>query len=65
MIKVSEVLKDKNDKDKKDKAKKTASKAKKNEEYLKRPDVQEAESVLLDLIQVEDVKPSTGKQASK
>lgn len=65
LIKVSEVLKDKNDKDKKDKAKKTASKAKKNEEYLKRPDIQEAESVLLDLIQLEEAKPTPGKQAQK
>jgi carboxyl-terminal processing protease len=65
LIKVSEVLKDKNDKDKKDKAKKTASKAKKNEEYLKRPDIQEAGSVLLDLIQLEEGKTLTvPKQAS-
>jgi carboxyl-terminal processing protease len=56
LIRVSEVLKDKNEKDKKDKAKKTASKAKKNEEYLKRPDIQEAEGILLDLIQLEDGK---------
>lgn len=64
-IKVSEVLKDKNEKDKKDKAKKTASKAKKNEEYLKRPDIQEAGSVLLDLIQLEEGKTLTvPKQAS-
>lgn len=55
-IRVSEVLKDKNEKEKKEKAKKTASKAKKNEEYLKRPDVQEAESVLLDLIQLQEGK---------
>jgi carboxyl-terminal processing protease len=61
-IRVSEVLKDKNEKDKKDKAKKTASKAKKNEEYLKRADVQEATSVLLDLMSTEEGKP-TGKQA--
>ena len=61
-IRVSEVLKDKNEKDKKDKAKKTASKAKKNEEYLKRADVQEATSVLLDLMTTEEGKP-TGKQA--
>jgi C-terminal peptidase (prc) len=65
MIKVSEVLKDKNDKDKKEKAKKTASKSKKNEEYLKRPDIMEAESVLLDLIQFEDSKPTPGKQAGQ
>lgn len=65
LIRVSEVLKDKNEKDKKDKAKKIASKAKKNEEYLKRPDIQEAESVLLDLIQLEDGKTLiTPKQAS-
>lgn len=65
VIKVSEVLKDKNEKEKKEKAKKTASKAKKNEEYLKRPDIQEAENVLLDLIQMGDFKPTPGKQARK
>ncbi|MGZ3781013.1 MAG: S41 family peptidase [Pseudobdellovibrionaceae bacterium] len=65
LIRVSEVLKDKNEKDKKDKAKKTASKAKKTEEYLKRPDIQEAESVLLDLIQLEEGKTLIApKQAS-
>lgn len=62
MIKVSEVLKDKNEKDKKDKAKKMASKAKKNEEYLKRPDIQEATNILMDLMVTEEAKP-TGKQA--
>lgn len=65
LIKVSEVLKDKNEKDKKEKAKKTASKAKKNEEYMKRPDIQEANNILLDLIQLEDAKPTPGKQAQK
>lgn len=65
VIRVSEVLKDKNEKEKKEKAKKVASKAKKNEEYLKRADIQEAESVLLDLIQLEDGKTlPTPKQAS-
>ena len=65
VIRVSEVLKDKNEKEKKEKAKKTASKAKKNEEYLKRPDIQEAESVLLDLIQLHEGKTLvTPKQAS-
>lgn len=65
VIRVSEVLKDKNEKEKKEKAKKTASKAKKNEEYLKRPDIQEAENVLLDLIQLHEGKPLvTPKQAS-
>lgn len=56
VIRVSEVLKDKNEKDKKEKAKKVATKAKKNEEYLKRPDIKEAESVLLDLIQLQEGK---------
>ncbi len=65
VIRVSEVLKDKNEKEKKEKAKKVASKAKKNEEYLKRPDIQEAEGVLLDLIQLEDGKTlPVPKQAS-
>ncbi|MEN0058398.1 MAG: S41 family peptidase [Bdellovibrio sp.] len=65
VIRVSEVLKDKNEKDKKEKAKKTASKEKKKEEYLKRPDIQEAESVLLDLIQLQEGKALvTPKQAS-
>ncbi|ASD64557.1 S41 family peptidase [Bdellovibrio bacteriovorus] len=62
VIRVSEVLKDKNEKEKKDKAKKTASKAKKNEEYLKRPDIMEAENVLLDLIQLEDGKSLVPQQ---
>lgn len=56
LIRVSEILKDKNEKEKKDKAKKTASKAKKNEEYLKRPEIVEAENVLLDLIQLSEGK---------
>jgi carboxyl-terminal processing protease len=63
-IKVSEILK--NDKEKKDKekSKKLASKAKKNEEYLKRPDIQEATNVLLDLMISEDSKP-IDKQTSR
>ncbi|MGZ3804056.1 MAG: S41 family peptidase [Pseudobdellovibrionaceae bacterium] len=56
LIRVSEVLKDKNKMDKKDKVMRTASKKKKIEEYLKRPDIQEAESVLVDLIQLEEGK---------
>ncbi|QDK46466.1 tail-specific protease [Bdellovibrio sp. ZAP7] len=66
VIRVSEVLKDKNEKEKKEKAKKVASKAKKNEEYLKRADIQEATNVLLDLIQLEDGKalPPAPKQAN-
>ena len=65
VIRVSEVLKDKNEKEKKEKAKKVATKAKKNEEYLKRPDIQESENVLLDLIQLEEGKALvTPKQAN-
>ncbi|QDK36917.1 S41 family peptidase [Bdellovibrio sp. NC01] len=65
VIRVSEVLKDKNEKEKKEKAKKVASKAKKTEEYMKRPDIQEATNVLLDLIQLEDGKTLvTPKQAN-
>lgn len=55
-IKVSEVLKDKNEKDKKEKAKKKLSKDEKTKEYLKRADIQEASNVLLDLIQTENTK---------
>lgn len=65
VIRVSEVLKEKNGKEKKEKAKKIANKAKKNEEYLKRADIQEAESVLLDLIQLQEGKSlAPSKQAS-
>ncbi|MEK6773668.1 MAG: S41 family peptidase [Bdellovibrionota bacterium] len=56
VIKVSEVLKDKNEKDKKDKAKKKFSKDEKTKEYLKRADIQEASNVLLDLIQTGNTK---------
>jgi len=62
LIKVSEVLKDKNEKDKKEKAKKKLSKDDKSKEYLKRADIQEASNVLLDLIQVEN--PKLGPQAN-
>ena len=55
-IKVSEVLKDKNEKEKKEKAKKKLSKDEKAKEYLKRADIQEASNVLMDLIQVENTK---------
>jgi carboxyl-terminal processing protease len=65
-IRVSEVLKDKNEKEKKDKAKKIASKSKKMEDYLKRADIQEAGGVLLDLILLNEGKSLTPpKQASK
>lgn len=56
LIKVNEVLKDKNEKDEKKKDKLNASKEKKNEEYLKRADIVEAESILLDLIMLEQGK---------
>lgn len=55
-IKVSEVLKDKNEKEKKARAAKNASKAEKNKEYLKRADVNEAVEVLVDLMVLEDPK---------
>jgi carboxyl-terminal processing protease len=64
VIKVSEVLKNDKEKKEKEKSKKMASKAKKNEEYLKRADIQEATNVLLDLMNVEDSKP-TDKQARR
>ncbi len=63
-IKVSEVLKNDKEKKEKEKSKKLATKAKKNEDYLKRPDIQEAASVLLDLLGAEDSKP-TDKQANR
>ena len=56
IIKVSEVLKDKNEKDKKDKAKKKLSKDERAKEYLKRADIQEASNILMDLIQIENTK---------
>ncbi|MFN7825085.1 MAG: S41 family peptidase [Pseudobdellovibrionaceae bacterium] len=54
LIKLSEVVKDKEAQEKKEKAKsaKNQSKAEKEKEYLKRPDVQEATNVLMDLIQL-------------
>ncbi len=56
IIKVSEVLSDKTEKEKKEKAKKVADKKKKDEEYLKRADIVEAENVLFDLILLEGKK---------
>lgn len=65
LIKVSEVLKSDKEKKEKEKSKKLANnKAKKNEEYLKRPDIQEATNVLLDLMMTEDSK-SIDKQTSR
>lgn len=55
LIKLADVMKDK---DKKDKAKaaKNKSKSEKDAEYLKRADIQESVNVLLDLIQLEGSK---------
>lgn len=66
LIKVSEVLKDKNEtktKKEKEKVARYGNKEQKNKEYLKRPDVNEATNVLLDLIGVEESQPA-GKQAN-
>ena len=58
VIKVSEILNEKNDKDKKDKKlkAKNMSKEEKQKEYMKRPDINEAENVLLDLMTLADPK---------
>lgn len=66
LIKVSEVLKDKTEtKNKKEKEKvaRYGNKDQKNKEYLKRPDVNEATNVLMDLMDAETAQP-TGKQAA-
>lgn len=61
IIKVAEVLKDKGEKEKKiKKSRYSSDKAEKEKEYLKRSDIQEAASVLTDLILLED-----GKELSK
>lgn len=54
-MKVSEILKDKDEK-KKEKAKKLAPKDEKDREYLKRADIQEAVNVLSDLYTLENSK---------
>lgn len=61
LIKVSEIMNDKETKDKKEKekAKKTMSKAEKLKEYLKRADIIEASNVLTDLIQLQDGRQMT------
>ncbi|MFN7903795.1 MAG: hypothetical protein ACK5P5_01300, partial [Pseudobdellovibrionaceae bacterium] len=58
VIKVSEVLNEMDDKEKKDKKMKAKnmSKEDKQKEYLKRPDLNEAENVLLDLMTLADPK---------
>jgi carboxyl-terminal processing protease len=55
VIKLSEVTKDKEKKEKA-KAAKNASQAEKDKEYLKRPDIKEAQNVLADLIEIESSK---------
>jgi carboxyl-terminal processing protease len=56
VIKVSEILKDKGEKEKKVKNKRYAGKSEKDKEYLKRPEIQEAANVLVDLIVLEEGK---------
>lgn len=65
LIKVSEIIKDKDEKTKKEKALKNAAKEQRNKEYLKRADIQEAVSVAVDLVTLEEVKPGTSNQAKK
>jgi carboxyl-terminal processing protease len=60
VIKVADILKDK-DKNEKEKKKKKFSKDEKTKEYLKRQDIQEASQVLLDLIQLQTDKLLTQK----
>jgi carboxyl-terminal processing protease len=60
VIKVADILKDK-DKNEKEKKKKKFSKDEKAKEYLKRQDIQEASQVLLDLIQIQTDKLLTQK----
>lgn len=54
LIKVSEIMNDKDEKTKKEKAKKAMSKAEKVKEYLKRADIVEASNILTDLIQIQE-----------
>lgn len=66
LIKVSEVLKDKSEnksKKEKEKVARYGNKEQKNKEYLKRPDINEATNVLMDLMDAESAQP-TGKQAA-
>jgi len=62
-IKVSEILKDKNEKEKKAKAIRAGGKEQRNKEYLKRADIQESVNILLDLINLES-EDATSKQVS-
>lgn len=67
IIKLSEVLKDKEkkDKEKKQKALKAANKAEKDKEYLKRADLIEATNVLVDLIALENSKSASTPSEKK
>lgn len=64
MIRLAEVMKDKGKKDKdKEKARSARyNKSERDKEYLKRADIQEATSVLLDLIQIESGAKSVAQQ---
>ncbi|HPI41206.1 MAG TPA: carboxy terminal-processing peptidase, partial [Pseudobdellovibrionaceae bacterium] len=61
LMKVSDILNDKSEKEKidKQKAKRTMSKDEKTAEYLKRPDIEEASLVLIDLMEIEGT-PTVG-----
>lgn len=63
VIRVSEILKEKNEKEKKAKAARYAKKEERIKEYLKRADINEAANVLVDLIQLE--VGSMGPQAKQ
>ena len=60
MIKLAEVMKDKEKKEK-EKASKNKSEAEKNKEYMKRADIQESINVILDLMQAETAKTVANK----
>ncbi len=67
LIRVAEILKETKEKEKIEKKTKTlryGSKADKEKEYLKRPEIQEASSVLLDLIQIESDKNLSTKKSA-
>lgn len=61
LMKVSDILSDKSEKEKRDKqkAKRTMNKNEKMAEYLKRPDIEEASAVLVDLMELEAL-PAVG-----
>lgn len=67
LVKVSEILKDKDEKTKKDKEKalKNAGKDQRNKEYLKRADIQEALNVITDLTLLEQDSQAPKNQAKK